>query len=171
MNSMAIRDAQPQEIEELGRIWHDCWHEAHAHLMPENLTSARNLQNFIERIPALLPDTRVVGPVGEPVGFCILRDDELYQLYVDKRGRGTGVAAALVTDAEERLASQGFMMGWLACAIGNTRAAHFYEKCGWHRAGTVVIQLQIPTGNVAIEVWRYEKALVPGHRPVAQTSG
>ena len=154
-----IRDPRRDEVEQLARIWHDCWHEAHAHLMPASLTSARTLQNFIERLPALLEDMRVAGPIGDPVGFCVLRGDELYQLYVDQSARGTGVARALVSDAEERLASRGFTTGWLACAIGNTRAARFYEKCGWHLARNVVIQLQVPSGSVGVEVWRYEKSL------------
>ena len=164
--SVAIRDPFEEEVEQLARIWHDGWHDAHAHLMPESLTSARTLPSFVERFPALLPETRVAGAAGEPVGFCILRGDELYQLYVDARARGTGVAAALVNDAEERLTAGGFRTGWLACAIGNLRAAHFYEKCGWHLARNIMIPLNIASGTIEVEVWRYEKALVPASRPM-----
>jgi ribosomal protein S18 acetylase RimI-like enzyme len=40
------------------------------------------------------------------------------------------VAAALIADAEAMLAEHGVEMAWLACAVGNNRAARFYEKSG-----------------------------------------
>jgi GNAT superfamily N-acetyltransferase len=97
--------------------------------------------------------------VGAPVGFCVLRGDELYQLYVVAAARGQGIAAALVEDAEQRLAARGVTTAWLACAIGNTRAARFYEKCGWHHARNTVLELQATGAMFAVEVWRYEKQL------------
>jgi GNAT superfamily N-acetyltransferase len=96
---------------------------------------------------------------GEPVGFCIVKADELYQLFVSASARGSGVAAALVADAESRLARSGVTTAWLACAIGNDRAARFYEKCGWRRIGTEVIPAETEQGPYALEVWRYEKPL------------
>jgi hypothetical protein len=50
---------------------------------------------------------------------------------------------------------------WLGCAIGNERAARFYEKCGWHRARTMVSDLETTSGILRLEVWRYEKRLQP----------
>jgi ribosomal protein S18 acetylase RimI-like enzyme len=93
------------------------------------------------------------------VGFCIVKADELYQLYVSSQARGSGAAAALVADAEARLAQSGVQTAWLACAIGNERAARFYEKCGWKRAGTMISQLDTKEGIFPLEVWRYEKVL------------
>ncbi len=63
-----------------------------------------------------------------------------------------------MADAEARLAADGVEIAWLACAIGNERAARFYEKCGWRRAGTVVYQPDAGNGT-PLEVWRYEKRL------------
>jgi GNAT superfamily N-acetyltransferase len=71
----------------------------------------------------------------------------------------SGVAAALVADAEACLAENGVETAWLACAIGNERAARFYEKCGWRRAGTMVNQAETSQGRFPLEVWRYEKSL------------
>jgi GNAT superfamily N-acetyltransferase len=74
------------------------------------------------------------------------KDDELYQLFVSAQSRGAGVAAALIADAEARLLARGVETAWLACAIGNERAARFYEKCGWRRVGMLVHQLQTVGG-------------------------
>jgi GNAT superfamily N-acetyltransferase len=108
-----------------------------------------------------LSSVRTVGEIGAPLGFSWVKDDELYQLYVASQARGTGVAAALVADAESQLLKAGVHTAWLACAIGNNRAARFYEKCGWRRIRTMINVLDTPTGTFHLEVWRYEKALRP----------
>ena len=102
---------------------------------------------------------RVAGPPGSPVGFYIVKDAELYQLFVAADARGSGAAGALVADAEGRLRAKGVDVAWLACAIGNDRAARFYEKCGWQRAGTMINVAETSEGPFPIEVWRYEKRL------------
>jgi ribosomal protein S18 acetylase RimI-like enzyme len=157
---MDVRAADEAEIGHLARIWHDGWHEAHAQIVPEELTRLRTLESFRDRLRAALPNVRVVGPPGEPLGFCIVQDDELYQLFVSTEARGSGVAAALVADAEVRLADNGVATAWLACAIGNQRAAKFYEKCGWSRVGTMVNYAETSSGPFPLEVWRYEKSLI-----------
>jgi RimJ/RimL family protein N-acetyltransferase len=57
------------------------------------------------------------------------------------------------------LAAAGVGTAWLACAIGNARAARFYEKCGWRRVGTMINHAETSNGTFLLEVWRYEKAL------------
>jgi RimJ/RimL family protein N-acetyltransferase len=54
---------------------------------------------------------------------------------------------------------EGVETAWLACAVGNARAARFYERRGWRRTGTVMHEPDDSGGNV-FEVWRYEKRLV-----------
>jgi ribosomal protein S18 acetylase RimI-like enzyme len=156
---MKTRKANPTEIEQLAQIWFDGWRDAHAALVPEELARVRTIDNFRERLPELLPNTRVVGDVGAPLGFSITKDDELYQLYVSADARGKGVAKSLIEEVEERLAASGYETAWLACAIGNDRAARFYEKSGWHNARTFVSELPVPNGPIFLEVWRYEKDL------------
>jgi ribosomal protein S18 acetylase RimI-like enzyme len=156
---MDVRPAEERDIGHLARVWYDGWQDAHARILPAELARVRTLESFRSRLEEALPTVRVVGPPGAPVGFCMLKGDELYQLYVSAQSGGSGVAAALVADAEERLAESGVTTAWLACAIGNERAARFYEKCGWRRIGVVVSELEIPSGILPLDVWRYEKSL------------
>jgi len=156
---MDVRAAEESEIDHLARVWYDGWHDGHAHVVPAELTRLRTLESFRSRLHKALPRIRVVGPPGAPVGFCIVKGAELYQLFVSRESRGSGVAAALIADAEARLSESGVETAWLACAIGNDRAARFYEKCGWRRAGTMVNRLDTSNGEFLLEVWRYEKSL------------
>jgi ribosomal protein S18 acetylase RimI-like enzyme len=162
MHETSPRAADESEIDALARIWYDGWQDAHALILPAELARDRTYERFRERLSDALPSVRAAGPVGSPLGFSMTKGDELYQLYVSAQARGRGVAAALVADAEARLAAAGTRVAWLACAIGNERAARFYEKCGWRRVGTVVERLTIASGPVDLDVWRYEKALTEG---------
>jgi GNAT superfamily N-acetyltransferase len=154
---MSVRAADKAEVDRLARIWYDGWQDAHARILPAELGRLRTFESLRDRLEAALPDVRVAGPIGAPAGFCMVKGDELYQLYVSAEARGSGVAAALMADAETRLAKDGVEIAWLACAIGNDRAARFYEKCGWRRSGTVVYQADASDGTLPLEVWRYEK--------------
>ncbi len=156
---ITTRDADAAEIDRLAQIWFDGWHESHAPIVPPGLTRLRTLENFRDRLHVVLPHIRVVGEFPSPVGFCIAKGAELYQLFVSAQARGSGVAAALIADAEARMSARGIRTAWLACAIGNERAARFYEKCGWRRAGTMINQAETLEGVFPLEVWRYEKAL------------
>ena len=157
---MQVRPADAAEIDHLARLWYDGWHETHAPLSPPELIRLRTLASFRDRLQAALPNVSVVGPVRAPLGFCALKDDELYQLFVSPEAHGSGVAAALIADAEARLGERGVETAWLACAIGNYRAARFYQKSGWHMAGTFVIASETSIGPFPVEHWRYEKRLI-----------
>jgi ribosomal protein S18 acetylase RimI-like enzyme len=158
---MDVRSAEEAELDHLAKIWYDGWRDAHAQIVPAELARVRTLESFRDRLQAALSTVRVAVLSGSAVGFCMLKGDELYQLYVSAPARGSGVAVALMADAEARLSASGVKTAWLACAIGNERAARFYEKRGWHRTGTVVIQLETLEGTFPLEVWRYEKSLTP----------
>jgi ribosomal protein S18 acetylase RimI-like enzyme len=157
--NVLVRPAESAEIGHLAAIWHDGWHDAHAQIVPAELTRLRTMDNFRMRLLKALCDTRVVGAIDAPVGFCMVRVDELYQLYVSAQSRGSGAAAALIADGESRLRECGVNIAWLSCAIGNERAAKFYEKCGWRRVGTMDDQVETSVGKFPLQVWRYEKSL------------
>jgi ribosomal protein S18 acetylase RimI-like enzyme len=161
---MDVRAAEAAEVDPLARVCYDGRQDAHASIVPAALTRVRTLESFRDRIREALPDVRVVGPPGAPVGFCIVKGAELYQLFVSAGSRGSGVAGALIVDAEARLSASGVETAWLACAIGNARAARFYEKHGWCRVGTMVNRLDTVSGEFLLDVWRYEKPLTPSPR-------
>ena len=154
---MDIREAIPTEIDLLARLWYDGWQDAHASILPAALAKVRTLSSFAERLQANLADVRVAGQQGAPIGLCIVKGDELNQLYVSAEARGTGVAAQLLADGEQRINANGAQRAWLACAIGNERAARFYQKNGWQCVGEQTIHLETPEGEFPLEIWRYEK--------------
>jgi GNAT superfamily N-acetyltransferase len=157
--TMEVRTAKPEDIDALAKIWYDGWLDAHADLLPEELARERTLEGFRERLPRHLTNLRTLGEPGEPLGLSITKDDELNQFYVAAESRGKGIAKTLIDEVEQRLAANGVRTAWLACAIGNNRAARFYEKSGWHLARTFTHELETADGPLAFEVWRYEKDL------------
>jgi ribosomal protein S18 acetylase RimI-like enzyme len=156
-----VRAAEEREIDHLAKLWYEGWQDAHQKILPAELRRLRTLDSFRQRLQGALSDTRVVGPLGAPRGFCITKGDELYQIYVSTQARGSGTAAALMADAEAGFAKSGVDIAWLACAIGNDRAARFYEKSGWRRTGVVTYKAETSAGIFPLEVWRYEKRLTP----------
>ena len=154
---MDVRDPLRSEVEPLAQLWLAGWRDAHLEIVPPELEKHRDINNLRQRMGDGLANVRVVGPEGDPLGFYMLKDDELYQFYVSARARGTGVAALLMADAERTLASRGLETAWLACAVDNNRAARFYEKSGWQRVRTETSRLQTPDGEIPVQIWHYEK--------------
>jgi GNAT superfamily N-acetyltransferase len=152
-------DATAADLEAIARIWYEGWQDAHAAILPPALARFRTLERFRVRAARALPRTRVAAVEGVLVGFTMVNHDELDQLYVAAAARGTGVAAALLADAEQRIAAAGVQTAWLACAIGNDRAARFYEKSGWRRVGTFTHHAETPEGPFQLEAWRFEKVV------------
>ncbi len=156
----AVRNAVPGEEAALAALWHGAWNDAHSAVVPAELTRMRTLASFETRVARDLAAIRTAGAVGAPTGFCMTRKDELYQLFVGAAVRRGGVASALAADAEARIRAAGHDRAWLACAIGNERAAAFYRARGWDLAGTVVERLEAEAGEVfEMAVWRFERAL------------
>ncbi|MFO0683730.1 MAG: GNAT family N-acetyltransferase [Sandaracinus sp.] len=153
------RAADERDLRALAALWHEGWRDAHGALVPPALSADRTPEHFRRRLAAALADLRVAGPIGAPRGFFLLEGAELSQLYVDRTARGTGLAAALIAEAEARLAAFGVERAWLACAVGNHRAARFYEKCGWSRTRIEPSEVTLAHGTMQIDVWIYEKHL------------
>jgi len=157
MNS--IRNAKQSDVKQIADLWHTGWHDAHAQIVPQELTRIRTLESFVERTLWHLANTRVSGDKVLD-GFSITKADELNQFYVSRNSRGTGLARKLLADAEQQLRSGGTSHAWLACSIGNDRAARFYSKCGWELTKTIVEELETLNGTFPLKVWKFEKQLV-----------
>jgi GNAT superfamily N-acetyltransferase len=97
--------------------------------------------------------------VGQPLGFCAIRDDELDQLFVSPEARGTGLAARLLADGEARLAARGVKRAHLLCVIENTHAAAFYARKGWENVGAAIEAVQTENGPFRFKLLRFEKSL------------
>jgi GNAT superfamily N-acetyltransferase len=158
-DSNIVRNLQLEELDHLAALWYNGWQDGHAAVVPTELARLRTLESFKERLNANLANVRVVGPLGKPLGFNWVKDAELYQLYVAAEARGSNVAATLIDDAENQVRVKGYRTAWLACAIGNNRAAKFYEKRGWQLVGNMINELQTQEGIFTLETWRYEKDL------------
>lgn len=169
-DSTPPRAALAEDIAPLARLWHDGWQDAHAALLPAEVARARTLESFLERLTRSLHNVRAIGAVGDPVGFALLKGSELNQFYVQGRARGTGIARVLIADAELQFAQAGIKTVWLACAIGNDRAARFYEKVGWRRTGIETIELDLGVSICPLDIWRYEKPLPSLREAVAQSA-
>lgn len=151
-----VARARDGDIPELVEIWHQGWHQAHAAVVPPDLVALRTRSEFEMRTKAHLSGTHVLRIDDRIAGFFMLQDDELYQFYIAAGFQGQGIARRLMTAAE---AEMGPGRKWLACAVGNTRAAGFYEALGWYRAATLPYDVETATGPQPVDVWRYEKVL------------
>lgn len=150
---------QEDQFAEIVALWHSAWHDAHANHVPRALTVQRSLEDFKARLPRLLEGMRVVKADGRVAGLCVIRDDEMQQLFVAPEMYGSGVGQALLSDAEQRLAASGIRRAWLVCVIENARAAAFYQKAGWQEVGRMVDPLETSTGRFDLCVLRFEKSL------------
>ena len=70
------------DTDELARVWVEGWNDAHAQILPHELARFRTLSYLRARLAGSLADTSVAASDGRPVGFAMVKKDELDQLYV-----------------------------------------------------------------------------------------
>ncbi|GAB4002998.1 hypothetical protein GCM10029992_42980 [Glycomyces albus] len=154
-----IRSARPEDASRIAAIWHEGWGDGHAGNVPEELYEHRTADTFPPRVEARIATTRVAESDGAILGFTTVEDDEVEQVFVDRSARGTGVALALLRDAEAVIRGSGHRRAWLAVVEGNARARAFYERAGWSDAGPFEYRAEIPGGKVDVPTRRYERDL------------
>jgi len=159
-NCNDVRSPTGDEQEALAQLWFTAWRDGHASILPAEVVQARTLENFRARLPAMMEDIGVIGEPGSPVGFYRLHGEELEQFFVAAGGRGSGVATTLIRAAERALHDRGVRVAWLACAIGNQRAARFYKKSGWTMVGPRTTRLDLSGREYLLDVWAFEKRLM-----------
>jgi putative acetyltransferase len=141
----------------VAEIWHTGWHDAHAGHVPDGLTQRRTLPAFRERADRRVEETTVAEVDGTVVGFTMVIDDEVEQLFVSRGQRGSGVAALLLAEAEAQVAAQGYDVAWLSVVVGNARARAFYDKQGWRDAGDLPYEVEAMGETFISPCRRYEK--------------
>jgi GNAT superfamily N-acetyltransferase len=156
---MKLRPALPTDAETIAEIWFQGWRDGHLGNVPEALRVARTRESFSSRAAERVGDA-VVATVDEAVvGFVMVIDDEVDQVYVSADHRGSGVAAALLAEAERLVALNGHDQAWLAVVAGNARARRFYERSGWADEGPFDHSAPGPDGPISVPAHRYVKYL------------
>jgi ribosomal protein S18 acetylase RimI-like enzyme len=136
-----IRKPNATELPALAQLWYDGWQVAHAAYVPASLTAIRTLERFEARLAADMGGIRVFGEVGIPLGLCMIKENEIYQIFVSPEAQGTGAASALISDGLERISLAGHTSAFLDVIPENTRAIAFYEKMGWQQQQVETIML------------------------------
>jgi GNAT superfamily N-acetyltransferase len=156
-----LRPARVGDIEAIAVLWYHGWREAHLGHVPDALLAHRTPDTFRARAQVNLRLTTVATVGGVVAGIVVVRDDEVEQMYVDSRFRGSGVATALLAHGES-IVAQRYVTAWLAVVDGNARARRFYERCGWHDTRPFDEPAWTPDGTtIPVPTRRYEKRVDP----------
>jgi ribosomal protein S18 acetylase RimI-like enzyme len=155
---VALRPARAEDAAAVAAIWQAGWADGHLGNVPDELVAARDGDSFRSRASDHVADTTVAEAGGEIAGFVMVIDDEVQQVYVASHHRGTGVADALLTDAERQIATAGHPSGWLAVVAGNARARRFYERRGWRDDGPFDYAAEGADGPIQVPCHRYVKS-------------
>lgn len=134
MTDPILRPATAADVDAIAELFHRGWHDVHPGRVPDGLTERRTEAAFLDRVSdrvAETDETTVAEVEGEVAGFIMVSGDEAEQVYVDRKFRGSGVAALLLTEAERQIAAGGHEVAWLAVVRGNDRAQAFYARQGW----------------------------------------
>lgn len=156
---MTLRPARAADAGDIAEIWHLAWQDGHLGLVPRELVDARTEASFRKRASARIPDTTVAIVDGSIAGFVMVVHDEVEQVYVAAGHRGTGVAGALMGEAERQVREKGHPRAWLAVVAGNGRARSFYERAGWVDEGPIEYHAAVEGGTVSVPCRRYTKLL------------
>jgi ribosomal protein S18 acetylase RimI-like enzyme len=154
-----LRPATLGDVDAIATVWHDGWREAHLGHLPVEIERFRRLSDFRDRVAKRLTATTVATDGdNRVVGFVMISEDEVDQLYVAAHARGRGVADSLLRHGEQVI-SQRFDRAWLAVIDANPRARRFYTRSGWRDLGPFHHEANAGTGTITVLTRRYEKHL------------
>lgn len=154
---LTFRPATADDAPAIAQLWFDGWRDGHLGNVPDELLPLRTRESFDTRAVAGIDSALVADVDGDLAGFVMVVGDEVEQVYVSAAHRGTGVASALLTEAERLVREGGHTQAWLAVVPGNARARRFYERSGWTDEGPFDYPASVERGTVAVPCRRYVK--------------
>lgn len=159
-----LSPARQEDADRVADIWHLGWQDGHRGLVPVALAEARTEDSFSARAAERVADTTVATVDGVVVGFVMVVDDEVEQVYVTSEARGTGVARELIVEAERQVRANGHETAWLAVVPGNARARAFYARAGWVDEGPFDYQASDDGRSIGVPCHRYVKRVANDDR-------
>jgi GNAT superfamily N-acetyltransferase len=156
---VVLRKATLEDAGAVADIWRVGWQDGHRGFVPRELVAARTEDSFLVRAADRVGDTTVAVVEGAVAGFIMVVDDEVEQVYVSPLHRGTGVASALMGEAERQVRANGHSRAWLAVVAGNARARAFYRRAGWEDEGPFDYVAAAADGPIVVPAHRYTKFL------------
>jgi len=174
---MTVRPATLEDAEHLAFVHVRSWQAAYEGLLPQDyldqLDVARRTEGWRRWLEntdppgTLVADSAGAQGAGRIVGFAGLapardsdadpaRTGEVWAIYLLPQAWGKGVGRELMTEALERLASQGYQDATLWVLRENARARRFYEAAGFTADGAE--KLDDIAGSPVTEV-RYRRSL------------
>jgi GNAT superfamily N-acetyltransferase len=157
--TVIVRPAVAGDSEVVAAIWYGGWRDGHLGHVPDELVAFRTEESFGTRAVERVADTTVALVSGEVAGFVMVVGNEVEQVYVSRDHRGSGVAGALLTEAERQVKANGHREAWLAVATGNARARRFYERSGWTDGGPCDYPATVEGGTLPVPCHRYVKSV------------
>jgi ribosomal protein S18 acetylase RimI-like enzyme len=154
-----LRRGRPEDAGAVAEIWRLGWRDGHEGLVPQELVDARTPESFHVRTGEQIGEMTVAVVDEEVAGFVLVVGDEVEQVYVSAAHRGTGIADALLREAERQVRVNGYSEAWLAVAAGNARARAFYERAGWQDEGPFEYAAASENGPIAVPCRRYTKQM------------
>jgi GNAT superfamily N-acetyltransferase len=111
-----LRVATLDDASAVAEIWRTGWADGHAGNVPPELVRHReDIKQYVSRARDRVDSMWVaVSGEGGILGFVVVKEDELEQVYVDRAARGTGVAALLLRRGEDEVRRAGHRRAWLA---------------------------------------------------------
>lgn len=145
-----IRRAVPQDLPALARLWHEAWHDGHAHAVPPALLHHRGVAYFDREMHRIGPHCHVWEGLYGPEGFVMTTGVWVDRIFVSQPARGGGVAGRLMAHAEDLIRAGGHGEGWIDVLVGNDRALRFYRRLGWREERIEQIEAPTPDGPVPL---------------------
>ena len=158
-HDVTLRTATLEDSGAVAEIWHLGWQDGHLGHVPQELLEARTEASFRTRASERVDDTTVAVVGGAVAGFVMVVGDEVEQVYVSAGHRGTGVAGALIGEAEKLVRRAGTTRPGSPSWPATRELEPFYERSGWQDEGPFDYVTTAEDRAITVPCHRYTKLL------------